>query len=215
MMNVVLDPKTIKNLESIHRKIIKAQLSFSPLAKTIKQIQDTIFLPYVRLNEQLRKAFKPYIEINEKLTKQIQSNLQPYIQTIQALQEHINNISRISGPISFKDALEEVSKAYEEAQKKAKGEQNAAINIVIQKVEVKIEDGSKGALSFEFVISLLFSLILCVVSLQTSGDSEVRTTQHISRIEEKVDQLATFLYQKQNYATIYIVSRPVNFRNKP
>lgn len=229
-MTTELDPSTRKILRNIERTTMKAQANFAPFAKQIEQIQKSVALPYLRLseqiqqsvvrpyikmNEQILQAFKPYFELNERINQQIQSSFQPYFRTIRTLQEHIDNISKISGPIAFTEALEEVSRVYEEAQKETKGNQEESLNIVVEKIEVEIIKQNKGSLSLELLVSLLFSLLLFWASMKSSAEAEERTHQKLSQIEYKIEQLASFVEQLETETIHYSVERRVNLRSRP
>jgi hypothetical protein len=142
--------------------------------------------------------------------------MQPYLETINKIREYVAAITRISGPISFQEAITEAYNEYQRIQtERAVSVEGNHIDSLIGAVEQRVKVAPKTRLSLEFFLSLLVTVFLFVASQNSASDSEERIQQRFVAIEASIAEVSNQLLRFQNDGSFCIVSRAGKLRAAP
>ncbi len=199
-------------MENIQKHINEIQRAYDPLVQSIQLAQSSYAKFAVDFQQRIKEAMQPYIDWNNIFRHQYQQSVQPYLETINKIREYVDTVSRITGPITFFDAVKEIQAEYQRIQAiSIAAEQENAVDEFIDAIENQAKAAPKSALSLEFYISILFSIILFIASQNLSSKSEEKMNARFDRIEAYI---ATLSRQLQATATLdyYIVERSAMLR---
>jgi hypothetical protein len=114
-------------------------------------------------------------------------------------------------PLTFSEALQEVARAYERA---ATMDVAEPWEEVTSEFEERTIHAPKGRLSAEFYLTLVITLVLFLLSLKLSSDSEDRILNRIKAMEAHIMQLVALQGQGEK-DIFYIVERSIAMRYGP
>ena len=189
------------------RSFQKSLSGYSQLAVQINR--DTSFY------KSLLQSVPNYNSQFVKLAQQFQASYKPYINSIQSLYDRLTYLAQYSAPLSFGEAYQQIRREFEEIQKEQQSDILTFSEITVKKTEAKVKKAPKGFLSAEFYISLIFSLILLIITQSTANLSEHQISDKIQNLEQIITELPNALMLEHDDSTYYVVVRFVNLRDKP
>ena len=146
-----------------------------------------------------------------KLVETIRQKELPYLNSISRLYKNLDNITPKYIPLSIGEALQQVQREFE----LCKDENDKDIVSFAQHIEDKAVKVPKNFLSAEFYISIIFALILFLLSQNATYDSEQNLTKKVQHLEELITELPHTLMPSKDSSTYYVVLNFVHLRQKP
>ena len=205
----------LQQIENIQRHINDIQRAYAPLAQSIQLAQSSYVKFAQDFQQQIKGLMQSYIDWNNIIQRQFQHNMQPYYDTVNRIREYIDSVAKITGPISFFDAVREIQAEYERIEAmSATVDQDNAVDEYIEAIEIQARIAPKSALSLEFYIGLLYSLILYIASQNSSSESEAKIMARFDKIEASIATLGKQLEANER-TEFYVVDRSAMLRATP
>src|SRR3974390_673243 len=103
----------MQQMENIQRHFSEIQRTYAPLVQTIQLAQSSYVKFAEDFQQRIRESMQPYIDWTNIVSHLYQQNMQPYLETIRKINEYVDTVSKITGPITFYDAVREIQAEYQ------------------------------------------------------------------------------------------------------
>jgi len=229
---MVFELPALRSIQRLQNEIGTVQKSFAQLNNLQKQMKTTtfnvnsVFANYhssvANLSKSLQISMEPILEISRALqnstrpikfaTENLLVNMQPHSEVLQQLRETTKLLSSLRQPIEFTDSFKYVCDRYEALYDE--GELNP-VEALTEEIEEKISLHENKPLSTEFYISMLFAVMLFVLSQTSAIESEENIQNAISELKALVAENKRVHHSLEGQVTFYIALRSVNLREGP
>ncbi|RVU84593.1 SH3 domain-containing protein [Leucothrix sargassi] len=218
---VVADVANIRNalahqMMPTMQAVEKFNRQMAPTVEAINKINQQME-PFTRIAKNIEANLAPF----RSIALEMQNNLNLIAASVNTkylynsefirLASQANNIAKIVADLQS----ERISEVYVQTVQIYSGSESSdPIQAAITQIEEKVQ--SPGTvLSFEFYLSVVFSIILSLIAQSLSEESDELLFERLDRLESTLLQSYRAAEKEEEGASFYIVKRSVNFRDGP
>ena len=234
-----------KELDKVTKNILKDQERFQKMFANLEKINNKFvnrMAPTMQAIEKLNRNMAPAIEAMNRfsqqvapyanMARQLEASFAPFRSKALEVQKHLNLISAsvttkyLQNPEFLRRASviaqmvsdlqpETLSELYAQSVEiYAQTEESDPIQVTLSKLEEKAQYPGT-VLSIEFYLSVIISIILFLMSQNSSEESERLLFERLDRLEAALIQNYNAAEVAEKNASFYIVKKTVNFRKGP